>query len=59
MKKIIKLYEKLCDEYINGNYEKLCSLQSFLRFKYNNEKNPVKKHLLIDVINYAENDYKF
>lgn len=59
MKKIIKLYKKLCDEYINGNYEKLCSLQYFLWVKYNNEKNPVKKHLLIDVINYSENDYKF
>ncbi len=54
-----KLYGKLCDEYINKNIQNLCSLQTFLQFKYDNEKNIVRKNLILDVINIAANDYPY
>ena len=57
MKKMYKLYCKLCDEYIEKNVQKYCSLQSFLQFKYDNEKNYSRKNLIMDVINYAKTDF--
>lgn len=59
MKKVIDLYGKLCSEYNDKNIQRLCSLQTFLQFKYDNCKSPVKKDLLLSVINYAANDYVY
>lgn len=59
MKKVIKLYTALCDEYNNKNIQRLCSLQTFLQSKHDNCNNPVKKSLLQDVINYAATDYPY
>jgi hypothetical protein len=52
-----KLYSKLCTEYNDKNIQRLCSLQTFLQFKYNNCKNTAKKSLLYEVLNIAANDY--
>ncbi len=57
MKKVIALYTNLCDEYIEKNVQKVCSLQAFLDFKYKNEKNFIRKSLIMDVINYAKTDF--
>lgn len=57
MKQVIKMYKKLCDEYIEKNLDRICSLQAFLKFKYKHEKNPTKKSLIMDVIKYAETDF--
>lgn len=54
-----KLYSKLCDEYIAKNVQRLCSLQTFLKSKYEHEKNVVKKAAIMDVINMAANDYPY
>ena len=56
-KQMLKLYSKLCDEYNNKNMQRYCSLQVFLNQKYNNEKNPIKKSLIYDVVEYAKTDF--
>lgn len=56
MKKVIDLYRKLCDYYIEHNGQAKCSLQHFLNYRYTTEKNAAKKQLLKEVINYAAKD---
>jgi len=59
MKQAQQLYSKLCTEYNDKGYERICSLQTFLESKYNKEKNVDKKALLYDVIQIASNDYAY
>jgi hypothetical protein len=57
MKKVLEMYGKLCDEYNNKNYQRLCSLQTFLQTKMESEKNPFNKAIIREVIKYAETDF--
>lgn len=51
------LYTKLVEEYNKNGYYKLCSLHSFLKSKYENEKNPDKAAMYYQIWWYAEEDY--
>jgi len=56
-KKEDQIYKKLVQEYNREGYEKICSLDTFLKNKWENEKNGDKASVYYQIWWYAANDF--